>query len=49
MNGGDPLTLKEILGHSSMKMVERYASLAAEREPSYDYGYFERVCIESRT
>ena len=26
---GDLLTLKEILGHSSMKMVERYAHLAA--------------------
>ena len=29
MNGGDLLTLKEILGHSSMKMVERYTHLAA--------------------
>lgn len=29
MNGGDLLTLKEILGHHSMKMVERYAHLAA--------------------
>jgi len=29
MNGGDMLTLKEILGHSSLKMVERYAHLAA--------------------
>ena len=29
MNGGDLLTLKEILGHSSMQMVERYAHLAA--------------------
>lgn len=28
MNGGDLLTLKEILGHSSMQMVERYAHLA---------------------
>ncbi|MBN2001387.1 site-specific integrase, partial [candidate division KSB1 bacterium] len=28
MHGGDPLTLKEILGHSSLKMVERYAHLA---------------------
>lgn len=28
MQGGDLLTLKEILGHSSMKMVERYAHLA---------------------
>jgi integrase len=29
VNGGDLITLKEILGHSSMKMVERYAYLAA--------------------
>ncbi|MBN1995957.1 site-specific integrase, partial [candidate division KSB1 bacterium] len=29
MKGGDLLTLKEILGHSTMKMVERYAHLAA--------------------
>lgn len=29
MQGGDLLTLKEILGHSSMQMVERYAHLAA--------------------
>ena len=29
MNGGDLLTLKEILGHSSMKMAERYSHLAA--------------------
>jgi integrase len=28
MNGGDLLTLKEILGHSSLRMVERYAHLA---------------------
>lgn len=28
MRGGDVLTLKEFLGHSSMKMVERYAHLA---------------------
>ena len=27
--GGDLLTLKEILGHSSMRMVERYADLAS--------------------
>jgi integrase len=30
MSGGDMLTLKSILGHSSMKMVERYAHLAKE-------------------
>ena len=29
MKGGDLLTLKEILGHSSMQMVEKYAHLAA--------------------
>jgi integrase len=29
MRGGDLLTLKEILGHSSMRMVERYAHLAS--------------------
>jgi integrase len=29
MNGGDLLALKEILGHSSIKMVERYSHLAA--------------------
>jgi site-specific recombinase XerD len=29
MNGGDLLALKEILGHSSMEMVERYAHLAS--------------------
>ncbi len=28
MTGGDPITLKEILGHSSLKMVERYPHLA---------------------
>jgi integrase len=28
MRGGDLLSLKEILGHSTMKMVERYAHLA---------------------
>jgi integrase len=28
MNGGDLLSLKELLGHSTMKMVERYAHLA---------------------
>lgn len=29
MNGGDLLALKEILGHSSLKMVERYSHLAS--------------------
>ncbi|OVE79605.1 hypothetical protein BVY01_02025, partial [bacterium I07] len=29
MNGGDLLSLKETLGHSNLKMVERYAHLAA--------------------
>ena len=29
MNGGDMLSLKEILGHSNMRMVERYAHLAS--------------------
>jgi hypothetical protein len=29
MNAGDLLALKEILGHSSMVMVERYAHLAS--------------------
>ena len=29
MSGGDHLSLKEILGHKSMKMVERYAHLAS--------------------
>ena len=29
MKGGDLLSLKEILGHSSMKMVERYTHLAS--------------------
>jgi len=29
MSGGDLLTLKEILGHSTMRMVERYAHLAS--------------------
>jgi site-specific recombinase XerD len=29
MNGRDMLPLKVILGHSSMKMVERYAHLAS--------------------
>jgi len=28
MQGGDPLALKEILGHHSLKMVERYTHLA---------------------
>ncbi len=29
MNGGDLLSLKEILGHSSLKMVERYSHFAS--------------------
>ena len=29
MNGGDLLALKEVLGHSNLKMVERYAHLAS--------------------
>jgi integrase len=32
MNVGDLLTLKEILGHSSMEMVQRYAHLAAKHK-----------------
>lgn len=30
MSGGDLLSLKEILGHKSLKMVERYAHLASK-------------------
>lgn len=30
MNGGDLLSLKEILGHSDLKMVQRYAHLASK-------------------
>jgi integrase len=29
MSGGDLLSLKEILGHSDLKMVERYSHLAS--------------------
>jgi site-specific recombinase XerD len=29
MEGGDLMTLKDILGHSTLKIVERYAHLAA--------------------
>jgi len=46
MNGGDPMTLKEILGHSSLKMVERYAHLAAahkRRQINNINGLF-RIC-----
>ncbi len=32
MNSGDLMTLKEILGHSTLKMVERYAHLAASHK-----------------
>jgi integrase len=32
MNGGDLLALKEILGHSDLKMVERYAHLATSHK-----------------
>ncbi|MBN2413388.1 site-specific integrase [candidate division KSB1 bacterium] len=32
MNGGDLLTLKEILGHSSLKMVARYTHLAQKHK-----------------
>jgi len=32
MNGGDLLALKEILGHSTLKMVERYAHLASSHK-----------------
>jgi len=30
MNGGDLLSLKEILGHSDLKMVQRYTHLASK-------------------
>lgn len=29
MNSGDLMTLKEILGYSTLKMIERYAHLAS--------------------
>ncbi|MBN1481464.1 site-specific integrase [candidate division KSB1 bacterium] len=32
MKGGDAMTLKEILGHSSLKMVERYTHLASSHK-----------------
>jgi len=32
MNGGDPLALKEILCHSNLRMVERYAHLASSHK-----------------
>lgn len=36
MNGGDLLPLKEILGHHSIAMVERYAYLAAVQQKDTD-------------
>ncbi len=36
MNGGDLLPLKEILGHHSIAMVERYAHLAAVQQKDTD-------------
>lgn len=32
MNGGDPLTLKEILGHITMKIVNRYTHLPSAQK-----------------